>query len=389
MPVPATHCQPWLLLARSPSTQVVAGSAGRRAATRVQVLDQEAGRRSSAPGCASSPRPSSWRIPASTIGKPVRPSLPGARQRSAARAVVVAPSAAAPARRSRQAESGPVPEHVGVELAPGQLVGERGARPPAPARRRGRPAACAGGSRRTSGRPTAGWCRRSGPVAARRRSRRAARRGTRCQRRARRRSPRRRRQVGHAVELGVGAGRSDVGRRSAQRQRRAARRPGRASRASRQARANGVKTWYGRAVGLGRRGPGPTAYGEPVRTSGDVVAAQRSRTRSSRRRPYGPGVGADVHGGGADLARPAAGSTVAGSPCRTTSAPSYGSCSARRRVAAATRAAAAPAGSQSRGSSTNSGRTEPPDAASRGGEQGGVVGQPQVAAEPEEGVGHR
>ena len=64
------------------------------------------------------PCPSSWRIPASTIGYPVRPAfhrLDGVRRLVVAHARELGPQVLPRAARG-------VPEHVGVELAPCQLV---------------------------------------------------------------------------------------------------------------------------------------------------------------------------------------------------------------------------------------------------------------------------
>ena len=121
MPVPATHCQPWLLLARSPSTrwsQEVAGAAG---PLLVQVLHQE--RRHDHAHAVVHVR---LRVQLPHAGIDDREAgaaeLPGLHQLRGVGAVVVAhPLQLRLEVLARRL--GPVPEDVGVELAPRELVG--------------------------------------------------------------------------------------------------------------------------------------------------------------------------------------------------------------------------------------------------------------------------
>ena len=180
VPVPATHCQPWLLEAMSPSRRWSQEVPRAVRPPDVQVLDQEAGHDHPHPVVdpALGQQLAHAGVDEREAGAPLLPRL---EQLRVLRRVVVRHRPellleVAPRR------VGPVPQHVGVELAPGQLGrrtssgpcrGSRGAR-------RGRPAGCGGGSRRTSGTPTAGRCRTgpAGPDA--RRSPRCPRRGTRA-----------------------------------------------------------------------------------------------------------------------------------------------------------------------------------------------------------------
>ena len=157
MPVPATHCQPWLLEATSPSTsrsrkcRAPTGHHTCRSLVRKQAVIIRT-RLCIQPSC------SSWRIPASTIGKPVVP----VRQASIASSGSSYRMPYSAGLRSDQADVGVVPQHVGVELAPRQLGGVR--------RRggRGRRAASAGAARRGGGRGRGARCRRGRAGCARR-----------------------------------------------------------------------------------------------------------------------------------------------------------------------------------------------------------------------------
>ena len=179
VPVPAVHCQPWLFDARSPSTRWPRKWRAPHHHGRWRSLTRKLAVTIRTRLCIQ-PMPSSWRMPASTSGKPVVPARPpleaaarrgvGVERHRVHRRVEVVP------RRLRS-----VQEHVGVELAPDQLGGEairrrdRGGR-------RGRRGAGSGGPRPSAGRRTSrSWPRGRGGCG-RRRSGRAGRRGTRCQR---------------------------------------------------------------------------------------------------------------------------------------------------------------------------------------------------------------
>ena len=319
MPLPAVHCQPCWLEARSPSTSSRmkcraphhhgrCRSLTRKLATimRTRLCIQACSR--------------SWRIPASTIGKPVRPAHQASNARSAAGPV-----------GHRQRVEGPVVVAAGP--SPGAGAGRR-------RRTRARPARCgrcrptpSGGTARSAS-MVRGWIApylrytdirevpgRSGrsPVLAVVGHRR--RRGTpptaraRPPRRPRAARPRPPRRPGSGTARGPPsfAARIQPGHGATRRCRPASRQP-----CSAQARRNGVNTRNGSPSALRTR-PGATAYGEPVRTSSRpsaasalghrLVAAGAVRARSrrprapSRRRPR-PRSGAPRRPG--HPARPAA-----------------------------------------------------------------------------------
>ena len=93
---------------------------------------------------------------------------------------------------------------------------------------------------------------------------------------------------------------------------------------SRQARENGVNTWYGVPAAVRIR-PGSAAQAVPVPTSRRPEAASRSATRASRRRPNGVDSRLTCTSP-APTSSARAGTTSVGSPVRTTSAPSVASC---------------------------------------------------------------
>ena len=348
----------------------------------VQVLDQEAGRRSSAPGCASSPRRSSWRIPASTNGNPVRPSLPRLEQLG-----VSAGSSYAIVRELRPQVApgrvGPVPEHVGVELAPGQLGRERGR--PWPRVRVRRQV----GQQRArvdladlQVRREPGGAGQVGPVAAARRSRSMPSSRNACQRRARPASP----AAGRSGTPSPTSGRSSESTRRAQRRSR-----GDGGRARPAVRAPGAgeggEHLVRRAAAGGQRARARRRTACRWPPSATPSRPSASRTRSSRRRPNGVDS-ALTWTLAAPTSRASSGSTCAGDragrPARRRTARTGRAGRRRARPAAPDRPTP-----RARGSSTNSGRTDPPDAASWRRDEGRVVGQPQVAPQPEDGVGHR
>ena len=331
------------------------------------------------------PSASSWRMPASTNGKPVRPSR-HASNRSLGRA-----------RRTS----------IAGQLGP-QVVPRR-VRAGATARRRrtrARPARCgtvaaaaAAACAARSASSVRGWispyfrCADSREVAGQVRAGRGARRSPSSALVEELLPARRRGRPRRPAAASSPPGRA---RRAAPRCRRvrgpaqagAARRRGAASRASRQARENGVKTWYGVPSPLRHR-PGPTAYGVPVAHQRRRRAgAARRRPRSSRRRPYGPESALTWTLVGADLAARPGARTSRGSPCRTTSAPS--SCVVAAR--AATAQPGAPRRRRPAPTAAGRGRTAAGPGrrpAARRREQRRVVVQPQVAAQPQDGVGHR
>ena len=180
-PVEAIHCQLPLFCGGSPSSSSPSKRA-RRPASRGAGPSSGTSRRRAARGCASSRSRASWRIAASTSGYPVRPSF-----QAASSAGVVRPTKA---RRVALLEllarvAGMMQQHVGVEVAPGELADERRRAP----RLRGRGAllelARARGSP-SAGRARAATCRRRACRAARR-SRRSASRQPALERLARRR----------------------------------------------------------------------------------------------------------------------------------------------------------------------------------------------------------
>ena len=215
------------------------------------------------------PVAASWRIAASTTGKPVRPSRQAASERG-----VGVPLQGAVARVELDARGlGEVQLHGGEEVAPGELV--------AVALRRRRAATAplelqrATGSR-SAGRPTGARSARPG----RRGARRSAR-GRRCAASARPRAGRRRRPAGGGPAGAVRGLRSPAPAGTAARppasgaiaMSRGARSGARRS-CARQARRNGVKTLYGPPW----RGGDPRQVGHVearVAAQGDAVALQR------------------------------------------------------------------------------------------------------------------
>ena len=152
---------------------------------------------------------------------------------------------------------------------------------------------------------------------------------------------------------------------------------------SRQARKNGVNTWYGVPSALVTE-PGPTAYGDPVRTSGRPAAASAASARSSRSRPYGP-ASALTCTGARRARRPPPGRRPPGRP----RAPP-GRRRTRASNAASERTSQARRGAPAGPSSAGRGRTAAAPGRRRRGRrvQGRVVVQAQVAAQPQDGVGH-
>ena len=224
VPVPAAHCQPWLFDARSPSTRWRMKWRAPHCHGRWRSLTRKLATSMRTRLCIH-PVASSWRIPASMIGKPVRARRPTLRTVRRAAASVSTGIASIRAVEVLPGRLGAAEQHVGVELAPRQLVGEHLV--PRRIGRRGRRAAVAGGRGPTAERRTAGSCRpqpgRSRCVGRSRRARRRQERVPAVVRPPPRRSPaartpaRRRRRavaaiVGRAVPL-------------ARRARRAARRP--------------------------------------------------------------------------------------------------------------------------------------------------------------------
>ena len=121
MPQPATHCQPWLFEARSPSTSRRRNSRAPQRPVQVQVLDQEATRRSCGPGCAPSPPPAAAASRRRRSGSRCAP-------RPRPRTGPWSGSSGSAANARVEALAGRarlVPQHVGIELAPGQLLAER------------------------------------------------------------------------------------------------------------------------------------------------------------------------------------------------------------------------------------------------------------------------
>ena len=320
MPLPAVHCQPCWLEARSPSTSSRmkcraphhhgrCRSLTRKLATimRTRLCIQACSR--------------SCRIPASTIGKPVRPARQASNARSRRRALgqrqrVEGPVVVAPGRVRALVQD------VGVELAPGELaavgvgrrrpprgqVGEHRARVDRPVlevhRHPGGALACPGGSRSVAvvARP-----RRPGtPPTARARPVLAG------LGQGRRRPPRR---PGCAPPAGRPA--SAAGPASSRVD--ASVSAGLRQPCSAQARRNGVNTRNGSPSALRTR-PGATAYGDPVRTSSRPSAASALATASSRRAPYGPKSAATCTVP-ASTAAAIRGTTSAGSPRTTSSFP--------------------------------------------------------------------
>ena len=120
----------------------------------VQVLDEEA-RDDHAHPVVHPGLSRSWRIPASTIGKPVRPSAQAAKCASAAE-----PVSRAGGRTGRRSSPGRSPGGATARRRRTRATPARTRSVSAPSRsgRRGRPAASAGGRSRTSGAPTSATC---------------------------------------------------------------------------------------------------------------------------------------------------------------------------------------------------------------------------------------
>ena len=318
-------------------------------------------------------------MPASTNGKPVRPSLPRVeqRRRSAGRRTCIG--------RAR-------PEVAPRRVRVGATARRRRTRArPAPWRRSG---ARAPGCAARSASSVRGWI---SPYFRDADSREVPRgRAGRDARRSRamplveelvparqRRRLAGRRQVGHAV-AGLGqrlavdaAGPAQVARRGGG-ARPAVRPPG-----AREGREHLV-----RRAAAGHSVPGRTAYGEPVRHQCDVVPAQRCSTALVAARAVRAVVGADVDAGRADLRAPA------GARRRRSTRPDDAarrradSSSARRDADAASAAATGPAGSHSarvdrRTAARPTASGPPPRAAPgcrRGGGPGGTSNRPSSRA---------